>query len=354
MKKQTAALFLLFIINVFMPAKFNAMERKGHSEEDSSYFIDLAPELKNCVLIIGIETIIKNNNICEPFKGIGAFINSFRTIDGICRELAKLINIESLKAIAKNHLVGDELKVLDIAELNEKLAKILTYTLNGCGGEFDNAQDAKEHLVAAEEEAIELLMAGANPNLDFNTFNTKKKSREKFVLIASIKVDFDKLALLLIIYGANVNAKDSRGYNPLFGSIMYSPIEVTRALLAHGADVNLIDELSYSPLYLAIENERYNLIEDLLRHGADPSLRANGPYARSPLVFAIIENNIEVVKMLLKYEPNLNSKDFANKTPLKIAKGLKQTEMIKLLEDYQAKKNHRNTKKKKSGRCILS
>mmetsp|Transcript_9175 Transcript_9175/g.23457 ORF Transcript_9175/g.23457 Transcript_9175/m.23457 type:complete len:176 (+) Transcript_9175:120-647(+) len=78
------------------------------------------------------------------------------------------------------------------------------------------------------------------------------------------------------------------------------------ALLAKGADPNYENPLGFTQLMVACENCDPSLIRVLLKAGGD--LSKVSFYQRTPLSFAIVNNNVDVVKMLLEMDMNLEQR----------------------------------------------
>ena len=99
----------------------------------------------------------------------------------------------------------------------------------------------------------------------------------------------------LIKSGADTNAKNNNGDNPLTLACMYRG-ESVKALLNNGAKVNVNGKDGKTPLSIASERKDTSLVKLLLSHGANPNLRdLNG---NSPISSA--NGNNEIVLKLVK------------------------------------------------------
>ena len=86
---------------------------------------------------------------------------------------------------------------------------------------------------------------------------------------------------VLLIYGANANAANTRGQTPLhtlsFGSYVEveSADRLVRILVDGGADVNTRDKDNETPLHAAFRNNRSDIMSHLIIRGADRSAKNN-------------------------------------------------------------------------------
>jgi len=128
---------------------------------------------------------------------------------------------------------------------------------------------------------------------------------------------------------------------PLFYLIKYNNINGIK-MLAEIKDFNKneTDETGETALMYAIKNFSNNekLIEQLLSSGV---VNINGFNHEdiNPLIYAIKQNNIDLIKLLLKYNPKINIENQKKVSPVKIAVIEKKIEILKLLIN--------NTKKNK-------
>ncbi|WP_286169183.1 ankyrin repeat domain-containing protein [Rhizobium sp. NFACC06-2] len=112
----------------------------------------------------------------------------------------------------------------------------------------------------ADEEVLDLLLANG---ADINTVN------DEGVTILHIVTDPDAV-LLLVGRGANVEARDKRGWTPLImqANNQQNGPDVVAALLAHGADPNAEGHDGETALSFAKETGDRSFIEVLTANGA--------------------------------------------------------------------------------------
>lgn len=93
-------------------------------------------------------------------------------------------------------------------------------------------------------------------------------------------------------------------------------------------NINIYDDTGYTALHSAICNKYYNIIKLLMKYDVDTNISRN---TSSPLIFAIIINNIEICKLLLKEETDVNLRIHDNNFALLQAIKNDNKEIIKLL-----------------------
>jgi hypothetical protein len=93
-------------------------------------------------------------------------------------------------------------------------------------------------------------------------------------------------------------------------------------------NINMCDESGYTALHSAICNKYIDIIKLLIKYEVDTNVSNN---TSSPLIFAIIINNIEICKLLLKEDTNINLRIHDNNFALLQAVKNNNIEIIKLL-----------------------
>lgn len=127
---------------------------------------------------------------------------------------------------------------------------------------------------------------------------------------------------LLVEAGADVTARNDRGYAPLHGAASSNTPAVVAALLAAGADANgwatgySVDYgWAHTPLHLASGNEDPDVAAVLLTAGAN--VDARGEHGDTPLHMAASRNdNAEVITTLLEGGADVNARRHGGRTPL--------------------------------------
>lgn len=129
----------------------------------------------------------------------------------------------------------------------------------------------------------------------------------------------------------------------LWNSVVRNDIERCKKLIRKGANVNLLltDERyreAHTPLQIACDEENLELVKLLLKHGADVNLK--GEVRDPPLKWALSKRkpNIELVKLLCKNGANVNQRLYSTveSYPLMMAVRTGSIETVKTLIEHGA------------------
>jgi len=110
---------------------------------------------------------------------------------------------------------------------------------------------------------------------------------------------------------------------------------VCKQLLAKGANVNAKDEEGCTPLIWAVLAKNREVVAVLLGHGANVNSKNN--QGETPIYWAAMSGDIEIANLLLEKGANVNEKDHFGISPLRSAILCNDQEMIKLLRRYGGK-----------------
>jgi ankyrin repeat protein len=209
-----------------------------------------------------------------------------------------------------------------------------------------------------------LLDRGADPKVNDPRYGT--------ALHRAAEEGETEVAALLLARGADPNARTKDGATPLHLAayqhgwphwkmvglwdnvpVRTGPVDaapVVSVLAAHGADVNARDEKGWTPLHWAAYGGHRTVTKALLQAGADPSLRVRGAWVirtawsraemgapgQTVLHFAAGSGDLELVKTILARGVAPDVKDGARETPLGAASGAGQVKVVALLLSHGA------------------
>jgi len=133
----------------------------------------------------------------------------------------------------------------------------------------------------------------------------------------------------LIRLSASINTRQDEGKTPLAIASLLGNRKAIEVLLKHGADLG--DRINPTPLMNASLKGHKDIVEMLLSHGANPDIQNN--FGQNALMFAIQENHIEIVKLLINTgNSGINKKDSRlGRTPLMLAIERNNQEIISIL-----------------------
>ena len=151
-----------------------------------------------------------------------------------------------------------------------------------------------------------------------------------------------EVARLLLEAGATVDARHpGRFYNTPLHLAAYNNdhTALVQLLLDAGASLNTRAEDGSSPLLLAIGNKSQNpeIAKLLIRAGADPDV--HNRYGRTPLFWAVENQQAELVYLLIQAGANVNAADRFGATPLRFAAAAGSLEIAQALLQAGAQVN---------------
>ncbi len=148
-------------------------------------------------------------------------------------------------------------------------------------------------------------------------------------LIGVVKAGDLTKAKELLAAGADVNARDADGWNPLMHASSKGQAEIVRALLDKGADVKAADAAGWTALMLASYGGNRDVVAALVEKGAD--VNAKTGKNTTALICASGAGHAEVVQILIDAHVDVNAKDMDGKTAMRYAKDKGRTAIVELL-----------------------
>jgi hypothetical protein len=149
----------------------------------------------------------------------------------------------------------------------------------------------------------------------------------------AVVLDRQDLVEFLIEQGANVNLGES---SPLFNALLpgRSYVQILERLLKAGANVNARDEKGFTPIIVAAQSGLDNAVQTLLAHNADPNLRtATGNTA---LILAVDQGHAGSAAKLIAAQADVNSRNKRGQTALMTAAWHGNVAMVTSLLDAKA------------------
>lgn len=124
-----------------------------------------------------------------------------------------------------------------------------------------------------------------------------------------------------------------RGKNtPLQAAIFGEHLDIAEVLLEKGANPNYG---TYSPLHYAIIKENLELVKLLYKYGGTIFIKGQKKY--SPLMIAIVHRNFEIIKYLVENGEDVNFVNHKKVTPLYLACEIGEIDYVQYLLDHGAK-----------------
>lgn len=143
-----------------------------------------------------------------------------------------------------------------------------------------------------------------------------------------------------------INIIDALSGILLHSAVSEKRLDVFQSLIYLGAEVDTPNRFGLTPLYKAIESRQNEMIATLIKCGADP----NFPFQNSSLLHKVVSvGNLYGLQTLIELGAKIDSEDYDGKTPLYYALISDQKEIVKKLLQAGANVNIRSI----SGKTLL-
>lgn len=128
----------------------------------------------------------------------------------------------------------------------------------------------------------------------------------------------------------------------IYKAILKNGIVELEPLISSVKDLNYRNKIGDTCLIIATKySDSYINVKLLLEKGADPTIVDN--QNNTPLINAVINNNLDIVKLLLSYDSNVNHIGYNNWSPLMNAVYYQYFDIVKLLINYNPNIKLRNS-----------
>jgi len=158
-----------------------------------------------------------------------------------------------------------------------------------------------------EQMVVTLLEMGVQGNLRTQSGDT---------LLHVLYTDKPKIATALLKTGIDINARGRGNKTLLQHAVSKNCIQLTNLYLQEGADIHAKDDKGWTPLHEAAKNSSYStqMIRLLLSNGAD--IEAIDNQGRTPLHLAAANSVTKGGEFLIGAGANVNAVDYLGRTPL--------------------------------------
>ena len=137
--------------------------------------------------------------------------------------------------------------------------------------------------------------------------------------------------------GAEVNARDNRGWTPLVNAARIGNLEIVKTLIENGADVNVSGAKNWTALLLATRYKHSKIAKILIERGADVNVRTVSGW--TPLMMVAFGGDVKIAKLLVWKGADVSVKRPDGWTALLQAARKGHTEIVLLLIEEGADVN---------------
>ena len=128
----------------------------------------------------------------------------------------------------------------------------------------------------------------------------------------------------LVEKGADINVVNRFGETALYYAIRARDSSMVLRLIEMGTPLDMVNEENTTPLFRTVQSDNPQLLKMLLKAGADPNL------CKSALHDAVLNENLEILKLIITDQTELDPINHYENTPLAIAIRQNSTE----IEEY--------------------
>lgn len=184
----------------------------------------------------------------------------------------------------------------------------------------DEDGDLPLHIAVAQENIVMVqkfvhLMTISGKNVD------KYNKSLQTPLHLAVELQFDQAVSVLLMAGSNPSLVNNEGDSAVHLAVKYNTINNLALMLIksqHKADINARNFEGLAPLHLAVIKNQIEMVKVLIRCGADINIQ-DGKSGRTPLFHAVEGNQLALVMLFRQCNANLELTNYAGITALMAA-----------------------------------
>ena len=169
--------------------------------------------------------------------------------------------------------------------------------------------------------------------------NAKNQNGCTALILASLNGNYE-IVIELVNCGAKVNLQDMFGWTALMTASRKGHYEIVRLLLNYHANPNIQANDGLTALMLASNYKRNQIVMELINHNADVNLqnRQGNTALHSVLLEKVTDTTINIAKLLLSDTTNFEKINRRNKSVKQLVRESQNLEILQLMEDILERK----------------
>ena len=173
------------------------------------------------------------------------------------------------------------------------------------------------HYAASSGDVPTLLhLLRSNANVD----SKNHLSQTALHAIAAATENNEPIARYLLMFKANIHAKDSAGRTPLQVCSTQKPATYPRAGEESLSEVckllEQVDQEGLTPLMMATDSQYFDILQKIISEGVDVNVRDKSNQALAAIHLAALKGNIAGIQALLRAKAYIDIEDASKQTPL--------------------------------------
>src|SRR5271154_686298 len=161
-------------------------------------------------------------------------------------------------------------------------------------------------------EILDILLEYDKKTIGISLVNIKDL-RGSVPLFYAVKYRNRYALQVLLSHQADANYSNNEGINALHLAVLKKDATMVRMLIKHVKNINTKTNNGSTPLHNACNFQLIEIVRILLENGADQNI-IEEEYDFYPIFYSVVQNNIDITKLLIDYGANPNHQDYQGNT----------------------------------------
>lgn len=186
-------------------------------------------------------------------------------------------------------------------------------------------------------EIIDILLDYDKQSIGISLVNIKD-THGNVPIFYAIKYNNNSALQELLCNKADPNYKNTDGLNALHLAVLKKKIYIIKMITKYIVNIDAKSNNGSSALHYACNFQQFEIAKYLLESGANPN-EIEIEYGFTPFFYAVVQNDVSIIKILLDYNINPNNQDYTGNTAISYAVMYTYDEILHLiLNKYNIKK----------------